>query len=488
SASDPSISGLNLHLDRISIGFAQAQELRNAILALKKQNKPVTCYISYPSNISYYIASAADRIVIAPISQLNLVGLRTELTFYGAALDKLGVNVDLIRIGDYKTAAETFTEHESSDANKKQMNRILDNLYDQFVTDIAAGRNLTPDSVINIINNGPFTSVDAYKFGLVDSLAYFDEYAKQLHKEGKQISLSRYHADSVFTNSWEKKPLIAVLVTEGEVQPDNYSSFYSRGRSVTPRKVQSSLHQLYKSKPDAVILRINSPGGFAMAGEEIYHSLDVYARHKKLYVSMANITASGGYYYAMAAQKIFANPATITGSIGIFGGKADFKQLYEKLYINKELFKRGKYSAMMSNINPFTEEERDKYYYHLRSMYDHFVSLVAGNREMSADSVDNLGQGRVWTGNEAAQNGLVDNVGGLKETIDYVVSDLNLNDYDIEIYPQKRPLFILPGRSMLSPFIKLLTGEKSEDELIESIAPIETAEFYTRLPFDITIQ
>lgn len=486
AADDPSIDVVVLNLDKLSLGFSQAQELRTAITYFKSKKKRSIAYLNYPNNIAYYVGSICDELIIPPVSQLNLVGLRVELTFYGGTMEKLGVDADILRIGKYKTAPESYTRDSSTDENKEQINRYLDNIYEQFTQGIAEGRHITADSVKRIIDNGPYTSIDAYRFGLVDTLLYYDEIEKSLQRPS--ISLSAYHSDTLINESWETAPTLAVLVAGGEIQQDNEQAlpFSSSSTDVTPQKAKQAVGQI-KRDPDiaGVILRINSPGGDALAGEDIYHD---YKSFDSLFVSMGNIAASGGYYIGMAGSSIFANPGTVTGSIGIFGGKADLSKLYDKISLGKELYTRGRFAGMMSTTRPFTDEEREKYFSQLQGMYDHFVSLVAENRNLPADSIDNLSRGRIWTGSEAKKNGLVDQIGGLKETIDFAAQRLNLKDYRVKIYPEKRPLFILPGNSLFSSAVKLFTHSEKSKDLEHTMLPFESTRFYTRLPYDIYIE
>ena len=467
--------------------------MRDAIKYFKSKNKKVTAYLHYPNNISYYVSSICDKIIIPPVSQLNLVGLKAELTFYASALDKLGVNIDILRIGDYKTAAESYTREASTKENKEQINRLLDDIYEQFVEGIAEGKKLSADSVKKIIDNGPYTSVEALNAGLVDTLLYFDEIKRGIIKEyflQPQISMADYHNDTLINESWKKIPTLAIVVAQGEVQSNNQKrTFFSSATDVTPQKMEYALNQAVGDwNVKSIIVRINSPGGDALAGEEIYHAFEkISSRLEPIYISMSNVAASGGYYIGMAGENIFANPATITGSIGIYGGKADFSNLYEKISLGKELYTRGKNAGMLSTLKPFTKLEREKYFSHLKAMYNRFVMLVADNRNLPADSIDNLSRGKVWTGLEAKQHGLVDHIGGIKETLDFAASRLGLKEYKVEIYPKKRPLFVFPGTSLFSPLAALLSSD-DEADIAESILPLGSAEFYTRLPFDILIE
>jgi protease-4 len=491
AAEDPSIASMNLNLSRLGLGFGQAQELREALGYFKAGGKRIICHLTSPNNIGYYVASIADTVLIPPVSQLRLVGLRAELTFWAGTLDKAGVNVELLRVGDYKTAPEGYTREASSVENREQLNRMLDDLYDQFVTGIAAGRGLAPDSVRAIIDRGPFSSAEALEIGLVDGLTYRDRVRPDFFPSLPTISFSRYLRDTLINDSWQPRPEIAIVVAEGEITSDaGEGNILERSGGVRPGTMAHAYEKARtNSNVRGLVLRVNSPGGWALAGDAIYHSGTLAAESKPMAVSMANVAGSGGYYIAMAGHPIFVNPATVTGSIGIYGGKVDFSGLHEKLAIGKELYTRGRYAGMLTTTRPFTDDERAKYRSHLTAFYDHFVDLVAENRTLPNDSVDNLGRGRVWTGREALSHGLADEPGGIKQALSHIADELGLDEYTVTIYPEKKPWFIFPGRSMWKRFVSILTGTETSPETDLPIIPIsEEGSILARMPFDLTVE
>lgn len=491
AAEDPTIAELVLSLSRPAVGFGRAQELRKAITYFRAKGKRVDCHLSHPNNIGYYIACAADRIFVSPVSQLNLVGLRAELTFYAGTLEKLGVKIEMLHIGDHKTAPEKYTRRSASEANREQLNRLLDDLYDQFVGAIARGRHLPADSVLGLIDEGPFTPTAAVEFGLVDGLSYRDELKKDFLSALPEVSFRRYRSDTLINDGWPRRPRLAIIVADGEI------GYYRGGlgpfqssKKVTPATLRQAFSRAVSDKDvKGVVLRIDSPGGLALAGDEIYHSGQKAAEKKPLVTSMAGVAASGGYYMAMATGKLYANQGTITGSIGIFGGKADLSGLYSKLDVGTELFTRGRHAGMLTTLRPFTDEERGKYLSDLEAFYDHFVEIVAGNRSLSRDSVDHLSRGRVWTGREAYENGLVDHIGGIKMALDDTAADLGLSSYDTVIYPRRRPFILLPAMSLfrgvgslLGVGSRIVSGTSDESDFEELTGPI------ARLPYDIEIK
>lgn len=491
AATDPSVESLTIELNRLRLGFGQAQELRSALAHFRSHDKTAIAFIRAPNNIAYYVASTCDKIFVPPVSQVNLVGLRAELTFYAGTLDKLGVNIELLRIGEYKSATEAWTREHASDEYRAQINRQLDDLYDQFVGDIAEGRSISADSVKRVIDRGPLTSVEAKQFGLVDGLLYPDQFSKEYLHGLPKISFKRYRADTLINDDWRPRPKIAIVVAEGEVAGSSRASLFSPGSDVTPANMN---HAFGRAKGDrsikGIVFRINSPGGEALAGDAIHRAVDRAAENKPVAVSMSNIAASAGYYFATPAERIFASPATITGSIGIFGGKADLSGLYDKIDLNKELYVRGKNAGMLSFMKPFSDEERAEYYSQLEVFYNYFVDLVAESQRLSSDSVDAIARGRVWTGREARANGLVDELGGLREAIDYVASQAGVDNYDLVLLPQRRPWFVLPDIPIIGDLAKLagLGGDGDAGGGLEESLLGDNALMMARLPFDIEIE
>ncbi|MEW6051287.1 MAG: signal peptide peptidase SppA [Candidatus Zixiibacteriota bacterium] len=491
AADDPSVSALQVSVGPYAGGFAKTQEIREALQRARQKGKRVICHLSEPGNLSYYLACAADSILISPVSRLNLVGLRTELTFYGGTLEKLGARIDMVRIGDYKSAAEIYTRSAATEENREQVNRLLDDVYDQFVAGIAQGRGLSEDSVRSIIDHGPFTSVDALTAGLVDGLCYPDEFKSAAGSKARMQSLGQYMADTVMSDRWEKQPSLAVVVAEGEITSDGGDiSPFGRAGDVTPTPMRQALEQaVADSRVKGIILRVDSPGGSALASDEILHSIAKAATKKPLVVSMGNVAASGGYYVALSGRHLFADHGTITGSVGIYGGKADLSGLYQKIALGKELYTRGRFAGMMSTVRPFTDEERSKYYSQLKAFYDHFVSLVAENRSLPSDSVDKLGQGRVWSGSEALSAGLIDEIGGIKKAADFLNERLGLGDaYTVEVYPRRRPLVMLPAAPLVGAVVRVFTGRNPVEQLADIADLPAEGMLLARLPFDITIE
>ena len=489
AACDDSIDELVIRLSGYSPGFGRAQELKEALAQFQATGKRVICHLGRPGNLSYYIACQADSILIPPVSQFNLTGLRMELTFYKGLMDKLGVKAEIERIGAHKTAPEGYMYDSASPANEEQINRLLDSFYDQFVNDIATARHLDPFKLRELIDQGPYTSQQARELGFVDGLSYADDMSHLLARRLPQVSFRAYQADTLENRGWGENPLVAVVPLEGEIAYNKNGSLIAPASNATPRRMTWALSRAAADpQVKAIVLRINSPGGLALAGDEIYHQVEKAGRKKPVVISVANVAASGGYYAATPGKQIFVNPACVTGSIGIYGGKADLSGLYEKLGVTKQRYTRGENADWLSLNHPFSDEQRAKYLGDLQTFYDHFVGLVSESRGLTPDSVDQLGQGRVWTGREAVANGLADHEGGVIDAARYAAELAGLKSYQVAPYPIYRPFFLLPQLSRLPYLGRLLQSdaESVEEALEEEVA--EASGLYARMPFDLTLE
>ncbi len=490
AAEDPSISEMSLKLSGLAMGFGQAQELRQALEHFQSRGKRITCHLRFANNITYYVGCIADSLLMSTVGQLGLIGLKAEQTFYAGTLEKLGIEVDMVRIGDHKTAPEQYTQRGPSEASREQLNRILDDLYSQFVSAIAAGRGFTSDSVRAMIDNGPYTSVEAMELGLVDTFCYEDELSDFL-RPMSQVGFADYVADTLVDGSWRKRPQLAVVVAEGSIayHDGNYWPLVDQSE-VTPGLMAQAFSQVKREpRVKGVVLRLSSPGGGALAADDIHHLATKAATKKPTVVSMANVAASGAYYISTAGRELFANPATITGSIGLYAGKPNLTGLYEKIDLHKELYLRGRHAGLYLTSRGFTDGEREKAYSQINALYRHFVDLVAENRGMSVDSVDQLARGRVWTGREALDNGLVDYLGGIKQALDFTAGQAGVKEYTVEVYPKRRPLFVLPAFSLLGAVSSVFGGteDPATGNPLEDLR-MEPGGLYARLPYDLVIE
>ncbi len=489
---DPGVSEVLLVISSTP-GVAQAQELRRAISDARSHGKHVTVYLKRANDLTYYVAAAANRIIMPPVSRLDLNGLAVDLTYYAGVLAKVGVSLDLVRIAEYKTAPERYTRTGPTPEASAQMNRLLDNWFDMLTDGIASGRSLSPDSVRALIDIGPFTSIDAVSVGLIDTLMYADVLTRGgYHSGGGFVSLSRYRADTLVNTSWRFRPRLAVVVAEGEIAQGASQPLFGPRGQVSPGLMARGFGQA-EGDPYArgIIFRINSPGGGAFAGEGIHRTVDRSGSRRPLTVSIGNTAASGGMYIATPAATWISSSGSSTGSIGIYGGKADFSGLYEKLDVGTALYTRGRLSAMMSTARPFTDEEREKYRDQLRAFYDHFVDLVATSRDLSVDSIDAIGRGQVWTGREALAIGLVDDTTGWQGAVAAAAESAGLTgrDFDIAVYPTKRSLLPLPAFSILDVATGWLRGSSQEAPVpadpLTRFLDSDGELMLMRMPFDI---
>ncbi|MGE3959229.1 MAG: signal peptide peptidase SppA [Vicinamibacterales bacterium] len=405
--------------------WGKVQELRDAVLDFKTSGKPVYAYLEYADERNYYLATAADRIFLMPSAPLDLKGLATYALFLRGTFDKIGVVPDMHHIGAYKTAVNTYTEKTYTAAHKEMDESLNRDLFEQIVQAIAQTRRKSDADVRRLVDEGPFLPADALNAGLVDALAYEDQAADSLRKTGKGAlatlrgaDYARVPAASLGLGGGSRIAVIyasgAIVGGRGGFDPLNGET---AGSATLIEAIRAARHD---AGVKAIILRVDSPGGSATASDAIWREL-VLARDEKperpLIVSMSDLAASGGYYIAMPGQVIVAQPSTLTGSIGIFGGKLVTGGVYEKLGANIESTSIGRNAEMESPIRPFNDSEREKIEAQLRAFYTEFVRRAAESRKMSPEQLETLAQGRVWTGQQAKANGLVDELGGLDRAV-----------------------------------------------------------------------
>lgn len=495
---DRSVSEVTVVAAANSLSWGQTQEIKTALARLSGAGKRVTVYLKSPGNRNYYLACSADRIILPPAGYLGLTGLYAEISFLGGTMEKIGVGFDSERIGAHKNAPEVFTETEPSAEYRETINRLLDNLYQQFVAEIARGRKITEQEARNLIDNGPYTSVQARDAGLVDELIYPDELRKERKKSASELlSVAEYVQESPAYSRWSPAPTIAVVVAEGSIGDDRSSdSETSVSGDITPQNMRRGFTQaLANPHVRALTLRVNSPGGSAMASDLIFRESELAREKRPLTVSFGGVAASGGYYVSCAGDPVFANPGTITGSIGIFALKPILSGLYDKIDLEKHSFQRGANAGIFSLSKPFTDSERERVRSGLRAFYDLFVERVAAGRELSADSVNSLGEGRVWIGAEAQQNGLVDSIGGLWAALEASATEAGLTEFNVEIYPRRRSLFDFGPAKLLGPFTgitRALFGGSESDPALEALRSTESTNvgggYLLRLPYDLVIE
>jgi protease-4 len=450
--------------------WAKVQEIRDAMLDFRKSGKRISAYLEYGGEREYYLATAADRIYLVPTSSLDVAGVATYSLFLKGTLDKLGASADFEKIGDYKTAPNQLTETTFTPAHREMTESLTRNMFDQLVRGIAEGRRKQPDEVRALVDQGPFVADQALRAGLVDALAYED----QLDDQGA-ISKSGTVEGEVYgrARGWAPRrgaARIAVVhisgvITSGEGGFDPLNGDVAG----STRLVKAIRAARADDNVRAIVVRVDSPGGSSVASDVIWRELTITRSEKParpLVASMSDLAASGGYYVAMAAPHIVAQPATLTGSIGIYGGKFVTGGIYDKLGANIEAIAIGRNAALESPDRRFTDAEREKVREHIGAFYQGFLQKVAASRKMSVERVDQLARGRVWTGEQARQHGLVDAVGGLDRAIALAKERAGISpDAEVEIvtYPARRTLAELlveelTGNARAESAVMLLSG------------------------------
>lgn len=415
AATEDRIRGVFLELNSPGLSFAGAQEIRSALEALEAAEKPCTTWSKSYTNVSWYLASACSDVVIHPEGAPQVLGLQMQTEHYANTFSKLGVDPEIERVGQFKSAPESFLASQPSEPAKLQLQEILDGLHGQFVRDTARGRAQSPEEIEALLADPPMDSREAVLRGLVDRSAYLSDLEEELGGEFEA-------AQPYFTalkRAWSRpRKAVAVLHVQGTII-DGYSQVPLGGGAMAGDESLAAQLEDIKDNPDvvALVLRVNSPGGSAIASDSIWEAIRQVAEEKPVVVSMASYAASGGYYISMPATHIVAQPSTLTGSIGIYGGKFAVEGLLEKAGVTHWNAQRTPYAGLNDPTRPYTDEERAKIKQRLQSFYDSFVAKAAKGRNMSTEALHAVAQGRVWTGEAALEQGLVDSLGGLEDAI-----------------------------------------------------------------------
>lgn len=425
---DKRIGGLLLEISFSGAGWGKADEIRDAIADFRTSGKPAYAYMEYGANKEYYIATSCEKIFVTPGGDLFINGLAADVMFFRGSLDKLGIEPDVFQIGKYKNAPDQFTRKEMSEAHREVIDSILDDIFNRYKETIATARKKTPEEINEIIDNAPIRGTDAKARGLIDDAIYRDqvnnEFKKRLgYKENESLRITNggtyrdVRQESLGLNQGERIALIYASGTIGSGK-SNDGSFgdQSIGSDTLSKAVNDAAAD---NSIKAIVIRVDSPGGSSYASDIIWHAIEEAKKKKPIVISMSDVAASGGYYIACNANKIVAEPSTITGSIGIFAGKPVLKGFYDWLGISNEYVLRGKLAGMFRETEKFSPEERAKFESMIKSTYyDEFVPKVAQGRGRDREYIDSIGQGRVWMGDQGKANGLVDEFGGLDRAIE----------------------------------------------------------------------
>jgi protease-4 len=504
---DPKIVGIYLEgsSDSSSSGFANLKEVRSALQRFRDAKKPIFAYQMDWNERDYYLGSVANTIAVNPYGSLEINGFSSQAMFFTGALQKYGLGVQVTRVGKYKSAVEPFLLTKMSPENRQQTQKLLGDMWGEYLTTVGPNRKVTVPQLQAVADKGGVLMADeALKSKLVDKVVYFDEIAAELkkltgtdreNKSFKQISLKNYAkiAENKKSTLANKKNQIAVLYAEGEIVDGEGGPTEVGGDRIAQemRKIRED------DDVKAVVLRVNSPGGSATAAEVIGREVMLTGKKKPVIVSMGNLAASGGYWISMGSNRIFAEPNTITGSIGVFGMLFNAEKLAANNGVTWDVVKTARFADTNTVSRPKNPQELANIQKIVDRIYDRFITKVADSRKLPKNKVQEIAQGRVWSGTAAKQLGLVDEIGGFEDAVAEAAKQAKLgDDWQLEEYPKRRSfeeqiLARLSGVRVLKPAAKLdpLTAEvkKMQKELgaIESMN--DPQGIYVRLPFNLRI-
>lgn len=498
AADDERIVALELRFDGLGAGWAKAQELRWAIDEFRESGKPTFAYINNGGMLDYYVASAADDIRVAPESVLDVKGLRAEVMFYKDFFDKIGLDMEMERIGRFKSGAEPYSRSSMTDEFRLVIDAMLDGYIDQFLTGVSERRGLTADQIRALLDEGPFLPNRAEEAGLVDGIAYPDELndlmSEQLElEELTKVSVGQYVAAGAVTLEESSTNRVAVLYGVGTILRASGGVF--GGDSVLASDAfNQTVRNLRKDDSiDAVVLRIDSPGGDAVASDDMWRELNLLAKEKPVVVSMSDVAASGGYYMAMIEDApVLAYPGTITGSIGVYFGKPNLRGFYDKVGLTKQIVSRGRFAAIDSDYLPLGDEGRAKLREGIERIYSGFVTKVADARGTDYDTIHEVAQGRVWLGTEALENGLVDELGGFNRAIDLAKEKADIDaaaNVSLVIYPKTKNLLEVLFEGDGLPQVELSLGGIKLPQAVDPRFPaLLEGGMLALTPYSLTIQ
>lgn len=518
AAKDRRIAGVFLKGDLTDLGrgagYAALKEIHQALADFKASGKPIKAYLTFASTKDYYLASVADEIVLDPYGVIVMPGLASEPMFYAGALERFGIGVQVTRVGKYKSYVEPFVRKDMSPESREQLQKLLDDIWGDLVGDIAQARGITPAKIQQTVDaEGLVRAAAARKAKLVDRVAYRDEVIQELKKETgrthakdsfKQIALADYARIARDGNGdiANDKALpvthgsrLAVVYAEGSIV-DGESDETGEIASLTLSRELRRLRQDDDVK--AVVLRVNSPGGSATAAEAIQRELRLMRKVKPVIISMGTYAASGGYWISAYGDRIFAEPTTITGSIGVFGMQFDVKKLANDFGFTFDSVKTGKFADTFTISRPKTDEEMAMFQHMVDWIYGEFVAKVAEGRHLKPEFVQEIAQGRVWSGTEAKKLGLVDEIGGLDKAIAYAAGKAGLGgDFRVSEYPRKKQFAeamqeaiekISPNSSARATGVAAQISQRIEAEMKTLSTFNDPAGIYTRLPLEVVIR
>ena len=495
------IKGIYLQASSLGTSYASLQEIRNALLDFKESGKFVIAYADSYTQGLYYLSSAADKVLLNPKGMIEWRGIASAPLFYKDLLQKIGVEMQVFKVGTYKSAVEPFIATEMSSANREQVTAFITSIWEQVTQGVSASRNIPIDS-LNVYADRMlmfYPSEESVKCGLADTLIYRNDvrnYLKKLVEIDEDDNLPIVGLSDMM-NVKKNVPkdksgnIVAVYYASGEIT--DYPSSATSEDGIVGSKVIRDLRKL-KDDNDvkAVVLRVNSPGGSAFASEQIWHAVKELKTKKPVIVSMGDYAASGGYYISCVADTIVAEPTTLTGSIGIFGIIPNVKGLTDKIGLSYDVVKTNKYADFGNIMRPFNEDERSLLQMMITEGYDTFVSRCAEGRHMTKEAIEKIAEGRVWTGESAKKLGLVDELGGIDKALDIAVAKAGIEGYTVVSYPAKQDFFsslldTKPTNYVESQLLKSKLGEFYQQfGLLKNLQ--EQSMIQARIPFELNIK
>ena len=439
---DQNINGIFIQSGYVGAGISTIGEIRESLIDFRKSGKWVFVYDDYYSEGGYYLATAADSIFLNPNGQVELNGLATEVTFFKKLFDKLEIKPQVFRVGEFKSAVEPFLRDNLSEENKLQLNSLLNSIYNNMLADMASGRKMDVSKMKGMANKMLVRNANqAKEFGIVDGLYFEDEVFDVLKSKtgiakSDKLNLVSYNDYKNTTSGSSSKNEIAVIVADGEIMPGN-----SDAGTVGSKTIVDALRNARESeKVKAVVLRINSPGGSFQASDDMWREITLLAKEKTIIASMSDVAASGGYYMAMGCDSIVAQPTTITGSIGVFSVLFDVSNfLGNKIGITSEEVKTGEIGELITITRSLNETEKAIWQKQTDEVYETFTKKAADGRNMTVENLKKIASGRVWTGEQGKENGLVDVLGGFNDAVDLAAKGEGLGeDYRLRFYPKPK--------------------------------------------------
>lgn len=489
------IKGIYIEAKSLAAGSASLEAIRRALTDFKESGKFIVAYSDNYTQGCYYLCSVADKIFLNPQGTLGLIGMASQTMFYKELLKKIGVDMVIFKVGTYKGAVEPFMLDKLSDANREQIQSYMSTIWDNVTNGIADARNIPVADINNFANQGyAFAAAEkTIECGLIDDLKYrpeAEEYVKELAGQSdKRLQTADItKIKSIKTVTREKADRIAILYAEGEIKPEESSSPYNAEQAITEKVATELIKLKNDNNVKAVVFRVNSPGGSAFVSEQIWRQVVELKKVKPIVVSMGDIAASGGYYISCAANKIVAEPNTLTGSIGIFGIFPNITGLFDKLSLTTDIVKTNTYADLGDMSRPMREDEKVLIQSFVERGYNTFITRCADGRDMSKEAINDIGQGRVWTGEQAIKRGLVDKLGGIDTAIETAASLADLTDYSLT--------YVSGSKDFWKEFIEKQFGEikisvvksvlGNDYEYFKTLNNIKsTTGIQARLPYDV---